>query len=438
MLFAGSLLGPSAAVLAGLILCGSYQYVSQGRIGLVDMTLAFFETLALYAFFRWFVLRGEDGGACESRSTTVMHYVFAVATGLAVLAKGPVGMLMPGGAAIIFLLVHREWAALRDLIKVGPLIVGAVCASSWYLACLATGHLDFLKLQMGSENFGRFFGSLGSMPPWYYVQPILLNSLPLSLFVPMAVVCALWPQRRQGPDSGATGTGAPATLEPRGPAAWGINLLALFWIVSVAFFAIASYKRRNYLLPVWPAAAVLLAWWVIDYLPRGLRTGRAGNIYRVTVGVCLASAIANFVFIPPYELHNCGVPFNLRSLSRWPSAVFAGKSPSDAKQVRSYRAAAAAIDHLTDPHEPVYVIGIDDALEPLVFYLGRCARPLHSWRDLPAEGFIITTVSAWSRTTAPHSGWSPVAKISYGSSDLILLKIRRNETATTLNPAVLP
>src|SRR5438552_4126556 len=52
--FASSFLTPPGALLAGLILCGSYQYVEQGRIGRVDMTLCFCETLALFAFMWWY------------------------------------------------------------------------------------------------------------------------------------------------------------------------------------------------------------------------------------------------------------------------------------------------------------------------------------------------------------------------------------------------
>ena len=53
MLFAYEILGLDAAVLAGLALAASYQYISQGRFGRVDMTLCFFESLALFAFLWW-------------------------------------------------------------------------------------------------------------------------------------------------------------------------------------------------------------------------------------------------------------------------------------------------------------------------------------------------------------------------------------------------
>ncbi|HTT75805.1 MAG TPA: glycosyltransferase family 39 protein, partial [Candidatus Binataceae bacterium] len=193
MAFAASLLGMRGAILSGLILCGSYQYVSQARIGLVDMTLTFCETLALYTFFWWFTL--DRGRPDVARRRTVLHYLFAIAMGLGVLAKGPVGAILPGAAILLFLVTDRNWPALRALFKPGPLMAGGVTASSWYLACLIGRRYAFLHLQIDSENFGRFFGSLGEMPPWYYLTPLLFNSLPLSLFVPIAVITALISRR---------------------------------------------------------------------------------------------------------------------------------------------------------------------------------------------------------------------------------------------------
>ncbi|MBV8454905.1 MAG: glycosyltransferase family 39 protein, partial [Deltaproteobacteria bacterium] len=82
MVFAANLLGSRGANLAGLILCGSYQYISQARIGLVDMTLTFCETLALYTFFYWFAFARAPNAAWRR---TWAHYLFAVAMGLGVL-----------------------------------------------------------------------------------------------------------------------------------------------------------------------------------------------------------------------------------------------------------------------------------------------------------------------------------------------------------------
>ena len=97
--FALSWLDLQSAVLAGLVLLSSYQYVSEGRIGRVDMALTFFEALALFSFM-WWLPRKElaNTGTPVERARdnqTALRYLFAAAIGLAVLAKGPVGAILP-------------------------------------------------------------------------------------------------------------------------------------------------------------------------------------------------------------------------------------------------------------------------------------------------------------------------------------------------------
>src|SRR5208283_1356557 len=103
MWFACDFLGLAGATVAGLVLCGSYQYLENARVGRVDMTLCFFETLALFAF-AWWLTPGRDddpslhlAGQVEARppaGDAALRYLMAGALGLAVLAKGPVGILI--------------------------------------------------------------------------------------------------------------------------------------------------------------------------------------------------------------------------------------------------------------------------------------------------------------------------------------------------------
>ncbi|HEX4211036.1 MAG TPA: glycosyltransferase family 39 protein [Candidatus Binataceae bacterium] len=417
MAFAASLLGMRGAILAGLILCGSYQYISQARIGLVDMTLTFCETLTLFAFFCWFAL---DRDSLAARRRTLLHYLFAIAMGLGVLAKGPVGAILPGATILLFLVTERNWTALKALFRVGPLIVGAAIAASWYLICLIGRRYDFLHLQIDSENFGRFFGSLGAMPPWYYAKPLLFNSLPLSLFVPIAVITALITPRVR-PQAASSEPLQSVGLPTRDHPASAARFLALFWIVTVVFFDLAAFKRRAYLLPLWPAAAVLLAWWIVARVVPRFSAANGTLVYRLALAICLLLAIGNFVFVPPYELHGCGAPFTPAALLRWPSNGFAGESSGSTGQTESYRAAAAQINHLT-PDAPLYAFGFQDALEPLVFYLDRCARPLPRRLTAPSAGYVIAPTRSWARAQGNTSGLTPMAKIPFDSEDLILLR----------------
>jgi 4-amino-4-deoxy-L-arabinose transferase-like glycosyltransferase len=416
MTFAANLLGYPGAILSGLILCGSYQYISQARIGLVDMTLTFCECFALYAFFGWFML--SEKAPAVSRPRTVLHYLVAIAMGLGVLAKGPVGAILPGMAMVLFLVTERSWTALKHLCKPGPLMAGVALASSWYSACFVGGHWNFLKLQLGTENFGRFSGSLGTMPFWYYLQPLLLNSLPLSLFVPFAVISALVGGAM--PVLSIQSGGSQPPLPNR--AALAARFLAIFWISTVFFFELASFKRRAYLLPLWPASAVLLVWWLLNRIIPRYGGVPAMVIYRTAVGLCLLLAAANFFFVPAYELHQCGAPLTITEFFRWRSAGFAGQSSVDSGQVDSYREAAEQVNRLTYSEGPLYVFGIRDALEPFVFYLDRCVRPLSSAAAAPSVGYTIATEASWSAANPQAKGLTSIARIPYDKETLLLLR----------------
>ena len=154
----------------------------------------------------------------------------------------------------MFLLRERRLSELRDLFTPGSLFVAIVVSLGWYVACAIGRRYGFLGRQLGSENFGRFFGTLGFMAPWYYLKPLLLNSVPLSLMVPIAAAAAL---RRAGADAARPPRASDA---PAVRARFDARLLATFWLLTVIFFTVAAYKRRAYLLPLWPSSAFLLAW----------------------------------------------------------------------------------------------------------------------------------------------------------------------------------
>jgi 4-amino-4-deoxy-L-arabinose transferase-like glycosyltransferase len=418
--FAYSLVGPSAAVLSGLILAASYQYIEEARIGRVDMTLCFFETLALFAFIWWYAPSPRTSRASPASNapsiapparTNAIRYLFATALGLGVLAKGPVGAILPALACGIFLIAEHRLRDLRALATPGPVILALAVGSSWYVACLLGQRYGFLNRQIGSENFGRFFGALGSMPPWYYVKPLLLNSAPLSLLVPIAVFCALRtyflsphsdlsiPLPDLGEDERATaraGEGASASdsLGHRDPqrALVAARLLAIFWLVTVTFFTIAAYKRRAYLLPLWPAAAVILAWWLQKLSP-----ARWGRILHGAVAlVCLALVVFNFIYIPRQEVRDCDDD--------------------------SFREAATEINRIVGGGEPLHIYGLSDEPAPLLFYLDREVPPFAGKLGDAPPGYIIVPADVWREKKEEALDLTPVMESASGRPRLVLLR----------------
>lgn len=391
--FAWAPLGEGGAILAGLILAGSYQYVSEGRVGRVDMTLCFFETLALMSAL-WMLPASPRAAPLDSIGKPVtrsvgdvaLRYLFALALGLGVMAKGPVAVLLPLGAIGVFLLRERRLGELCDLFTPGSLFVAIVVSAGWYVACAMGRRYGFLDRQLESENIGRFFGALGFMAPWYYLKPILLNSTPLSLMVPVAVAAAL---RRPAAGAGSASTGDASGDRARFEA----RMLATFWLLTVIFFSVAAYKRRAYLLPLWPSSAFVLAWGAGE-IARRSRWGRAAR--GALVALCAGLMAFNFVFLPHHEAAGC----------------VGG----------SYRAAAAQINRTVGRDEPLYLYGFADDPAPLLFYLDREAPQVAGKLGDAPPGYVLVPESGWDKHEGEALDLKPVLNVEAGGDKLLLLR----------------
>ena len=378
MIFADGILSIDGAILAALTLLAAHQYIRLGRMGRVDMTLAFFETLALFAFWWWFDrLRDAQG----NRSHKSMLYLAAGAMGLAVLSKGPVGALIPSLSIAIFLIAEGRLREVLRRIPAGAVALAIIIGASWYIAGYINAKHALLSRQLGSENFGRFFGALGSSPPWFYVGPLLFSSLPASLLVPIAVYAVFWPSR--GSETTRSGT--------RGRQA--VMLLAIFWLVTLVFFSVAAYKSRWYLLPLWPSAAVISAWWIKCI---GERHGRS-LIEGGFAGVCVAVAVFNLFFIPYQETRECAH--------------------------YGYRSTAADIRRVVGVSQPLYVAGfVDEDFAPLLFYLDRDAPFISTNLADAPPGYIIVPAQLWDTRKDYTPGFEVLLRSPEGRRKPVLLR----------------
>ncbi len=374
--FTYTVFGGRAALIAAMVLLGSYQYVSQARFGRVDMTLTFCEALALTSFLLWSKARHAPDGA---DGAAAWRWLFALALGLGVLAKGPVGAILPLLSVAVLIVVKRDWSIAAQVFSPGSALLAIAVGSSWYAACFIGGRYDFLSRQVGSENLGRFFGTLGTMAPWYYVEPLLLNSLPLSLIAPIAVGAALTTTRHR------------REAAPPDPALDAVVCLAIFWVLSVIFFTLAAYKRRSYLLPLWPPAAVLIAWW-IEYRV----APRYGRIVRPAfIATCAALIAFNLVFIPRREAKTCGQG--------------------------SFQAAAAQIGRIVGAEEPLFIYRMGDPAA-LLFYLDRNVPVVSGMLGDAPPGYIIVPAAVWERERQRAPGLEPVLGPTPGDQPLFLLR----------------
>lgn len=239
--------GPATAALTTVVLLTSFQWLASSVTARVDMVLASAITLALLLF----------GRAMETgRRIPVAAYALMAA---ATLTKGPVGFVLPCAIAIVTLAVRRELGFLgwRDL---RWLAVAIAAAGLWYVAALVIGGEAFFAKQILKENVFRVLDAeavdAGHIEPfWFYVPLLAAGLAPWCLFVP-GLAAYVW-QRRERPAAPADGVAS----APESPHRLDRHaVFALVWgVVPFVLFSLAGSKRAVYLLPAYPAYAMLVA-----------------------------------------------------------------------------------------------------------------------------------------------------------------------------------
>ena len=216
------------AVLAVFILATSYLFWDKARSVQIDAVLCCLIWVALSAFEAW------RAGNLDGRRAGL---IFWAAGALAVLAKGPVGLLLPLGIALATLAVDREIGKWRGFAPLtGPLLFAAICGA-WVVATMLWGPAEYSVWGALKEHFvdRGIHGMHHAQPWWYYAKVLPPQLLPWTFLVPGALVLA-W-RRRDRTD----------------------RFLLVTVIFIVLFFSISTEKRTLYVLPAFPAFALMTA-----------------------------------------------------------------------------------------------------------------------------------------------------------------------------------
>ncbi|MGH7796725.1 MAG: ArnT family glycosyltransferase [Candidatus Binatia bacterium] len=223
------------ALLGAAILATTMVYQDQALSARVDMTLCFFVTASLVLFYSLY--RGY-------LKNPLWFYVFYIVVGIGTLAKGPLGVVLPGLVAGSLVLVERRWDMVRKFCFHPGVILTLVLATGWYVLAVTRGGEGFFDRQILEENLSRFVGGSGhSQPIYYYVSYLFTLGMPWGLFLPFL----LWDVFKTGLRTGDHRL-----------------FLKLWFLVMFGFFSISVGKRAVYLLPLYPALALLLAGWFHD------------------------------------------------------------------------------------------------------------------------------------------------------------------------------
>ena len=264
-----------------------------GHLGYSDMLLSACFGGALLAFFLGYAQSEQK--AVQTR----WYLAFYILIALAVLTKGPVGVVLPGliiAAFLVYLGKAKEVMREMGLFR-GAILVLALTLPWYILVTLANGEA-YINSFFGYHNLERFTSVVNEHKgPWYFhFLIVLLGFAPWSIYIPIAIA-RLQVLRRQ--------------YWRNQPRSFHLGLFALFWFVGVlGFFTIAATKYFSYTLPLMPAASILVALWWSDRITQTQSRKRCWGLYlTVFCNIILFLALAAACFYSPHWLtHDPSMP----------------------------------------------------------------------------------------------------------------------------------
>jgi 4-amino-4-deoxy-L-arabinose transferase-like glycosyltransferase len=221
-------------LLSALVLSTSLEYFYLGRAAVTDMTLTFFLTASLLFYLR-------------------KKYYFAyAAVGMAVLTKGPIGIVLPIAIIFIQLILTHNLKALKELKIFSGGLLALIVFLPWYLMMYYAHGMDFIHTFLGFHNITRFLQPehpAGIL--WYYYLPVLLiGFFPWTMFLVQSISAA---------------------LQNREKLHGNILLFLVIWAtVILSFFTASQTKLISYILPLYPPLALLVGWYIDRCITTGL------------------------------------------------------------------------------------------------------------------------------------------------------------------------
>lgn len=278
---AGTLFGSGVAVWAALVYATMLLPYAVTLAPLHDLVMVPLVAVALGAFWRVHV-------AATTRAAVVWTVVAGVTLGLSMLGKGLTGVGLIGVGMLAWMVWTRSWSLRLVVSGAAALVIGAAIAWPWYAAMEAAspGYLRYFILE---RHIGGVAGEAqrhAGRPFWYYLPILVAGTWPWAI----AVVRRGWRE-----------TSSAERL------VWG-------WLVAdLLLLSAAGSKLATYLLPAFPAVALLAA--------RALTDGEA-SVRRATPpwlywGTALLPAIglAYYAFAPGLLPSTSGMAAALASVA---------------------------------------------------------------------------------------------------------------------------
>jgi 4-amino-4-deoxy-L-arabinose transferase-like glycosyltransferase len=235
--------GPRVALLSALVLVAAPAWNLASHFNSLDMGLSGALTCVLAA-----VLIAQHPATPPDERRRWMWLAWA-AMAVAVLTKGLIGVVLPGMVLIVYSAVARDFAVWRRIHIVSGALIMFALATPWFVL-VSLRNPEFARFFFIHEHFQRYLTTVHhrDAPWWYFLPQLLVGFLPW-IGLSRGMVAAVRDDTRGG------------GFRP-------MILLAAWALTIFLFFSFSSSKLPGYIVPIYPALAVLGAVALDRFTPR--------------------------------------------------------------------------------------------------------------------------------------------------------------------------
>jgi 4-amino-4-deoxy-L-arabinose transferase-like glycosyltransferase len=296
--------------LSGFILTTTLEFAYLSTRANIDTTLTFFTTASLFCFIQWYRHNPAHLG-CESKRPSPLPngerapritkrninnraiYGFYIAMALATLTKGPVGLILPLLTSLAYLLIQKDWRGIKEMRLLPGMVLFIAIVLAWYLPAIWKGGQDYLNETLFHQTIDRYSKGWSHVHPiYYYLYKFPIDFLPWIFFLPAAMIY---------------GFSKEVIVKKK-----DFLFLLTWFIVILLFFSISKGKRGLYLLPLFPAASLMVGKFWNDFISDSIDHFRSEWISFPLYGLMGLTLIAGaaipwvvsmkFPFYLPYSL----------------------------------------------------------------------------------------------------------------------------------------
>jgi 4-amino-4-deoxy-L-arabinose transferase-like glycosyltransferase len=218
----------SIGFLAATILGSSLLYIILAQLITLDMGVSFFLTGCLSSFL--IAINKQDN------QRRFFMYIAAAFAALSVLAKGLIGLALPGLIVLVWLTLTNNWKLLTQIYLPSSIVLFFLIATPWHVL-VSFKNPEFFDFYFINEHFTRFLTTVHRryQPFWFFIPIIIAGFLPWTPFFLKAFY----------------------TNFKAGKKNQNILFLLLWILIPFVFFSVSNSKLIPYILPIFPAMAII-------------------------------------------------------------------------------------------------------------------------------------------------------------------------------------